>query len=73
MVGGIVATSSLMFCCKASVVLGFFSYSLLLRYPERKKSQALRMGDLAGHSILPLRENKRAGNISLSTLVTIAV
>jgi len=31
------ATSSLMFCFKSTVVLGFFSYTLLLRYPQRKK------------------------------------
>jgi hypothetical protein len=36
-VGEIVATSSLMFCFKSTVVLGFFSYTLLLRYPQRKK------------------------------------
>jgi hypothetical protein len=37
MVGEIVATFSLMFCFKSTVVLGFFSYALLLRYPQRKK------------------------------------
>jgi len=37
MLGGIAATSSLMFCFKSTVVLGFFSYTLLLRYPQRKK------------------------------------
>jgi len=37
MVGEIAATSSLMFCFKSTAVLGFFSYSLLLRYPQRKK------------------------------------
>jgi hypothetical protein len=37
MVGEIAATSSLMFCFKSTVVLGFFSYTLLLRYPQRKK------------------------------------
>ena len=26
-----------MFCFKSTVVLGFFSYTLLLRYPQRKK------------------------------------
>ena len=31
-----------MFCFKSTIVLGFFSYTLLLRYPQRKKSQALR-------------------------------
>jgi len=35
--GEIAATSSLMFCFKSTVVLGFFSYTLLLRYPQRKK------------------------------------
>ena len=33
----IAAISSLMFCFKSTVVLGFFSYTLLLRYPQRKK------------------------------------
>jgi hypothetical protein len=33
----------------SSVVLGFFPYTFLLRYPQREKSQALRSGDLAGH------------------------
>ena len=37
MVGEIVATSSLMYCFKSTVVLGFFSYTLLLRYLQRKK------------------------------------
>jgi hypothetical protein len=71
MVGETAATSSLMFCFKSSVVLGYFSYTLLLRYPQRKKSQALRSGDLAAHSIFPLREITRAGNISLGSLLEI--
>jgi hypothetical protein len=62
MEGEIPATSSLMFCFKSTVVLGFFSYTLVLRYPYRKKSQALRPGDLAGHSVVPLREITRAQN-----------
>ena len=37
MVGEIAATSSLMVCFKSTVVLGFFSYTLLLKYPQRKK------------------------------------
>ena len=37
MLGEIAATSYLMFCFKSTVVLGFFSYTLLLRYPQRKK------------------------------------
>ena len=37
MLGEIAATSSLMFCYKSTVVLGFFSYTLLLKYPQRKK------------------------------------
>jgi len=37
MVGETAATSCLMFCFKSTVVLGFFSYTLLLRYPQRKK------------------------------------
>jgi hypothetical protein len=36
MLGETAATSSLMFCFKSTVVLGFFSYTLLLRYPQRK-------------------------------------
>ena len=34
MVGETAATSSLMFCFKSTVVLGFFSYTLLLSYPR---------------------------------------
>jgi hypothetical protein len=71
MVGGIAATSSLVFCFKSSVVLGFFPYTLLFRYPQREKSQTLRSGDLADHSIFPLHEITRAGNISLSTIIAI--
>jgi hypothetical protein len=37
MEGKIAATFSLMFCFKSTVVLGFFPYTLLLRYPQRKK------------------------------------
>jgi len=37
MLGEIAATSSLMFCFESTVVLGFFSYTLLLRYPQRNK------------------------------------
>jgi hypothetical protein len=37
MLGETTATSSLMFCFKSTVVLGFFSYTLHLRYPQRKK------------------------------------
>jgi len=37
MLGEIAATSYLMFCFKSTVVLGFFSYTLPLRYPQRKK------------------------------------
>jgi len=37
MLGEIAATSSLMFCFKSAVVLGFSSYTLLVRYPQRKK------------------------------------
>ena len=71
MVVEIAATSSLIFCFKSTAVLGFFSYTLLLRYPQRKKLQALRSGDLAGHSILPLCEITRAGNISLRTQIVV--
>jgi hypothetical protein len=71
MVGEIAATSSLMFCFKSSVVLGFFSYTLFLRYSQRNKSQAFRSGDLTGYSIFPLREITRARNISLRTLIAI--
>ena len=68
MVGEIAVTSSLMFCFKSTVVLGVFSYTLLLRYPQRKRSQALRSSDLAGRSIFPLREISWVGNISLRIL-----
>jgi hypothetical protein len=71
MVGEIAATLSLMFCFKSTVVLDFFSYTLLLRYPQRQKSQALKLGDLAGHSIFPLHEIMRAGNISLRTCIAV--
>jgi hypothetical protein len=37
MLGEIATTSFLMFCFKSTIVLGFFSYTLLLRYPQRKK------------------------------------
>ena len=37
MVGESAATSSLMFCFKSTVVLGFISYTFLLRHPQRKK------------------------------------
>ena len=37
MMGEIDTTSFLMFCFKSTVVLGFFSYTLLLRCPQRKK------------------------------------
>jgi hypothetical protein len=37
MLGEIAATSSLMLCFKSTVVLGFFSYTLFLRCPQRKK------------------------------------
>jgi len=70
MVGEIVATLSLMFCFKSTIALGFFSYTLILRYPQRK-SQALRSGDLADHSIFPLREIIRAGIISLRARITV--
>jgi hypothetical protein len=73
MVGEIVATSSLMFCFKSTIVLGFFSYTLLLRYPQRKKLQALKSGSVAGHAIFPLREITRAGNVSLTHIAVLAV
>jgi len=71
MVGKIAATSSLMFCFKSTVVLGFFSYTVLLSYPQSKKSQALRSSDLAGHSVYSLHGIKRAGNISLRTCTAV--
>ena len=71
MVREIAATSSLMFCFKSTVVLSFYSYTLLLRYPQRKKSQALRSGDLADHSVFPLREITRSENISLRTRIAV--
>jgi hypothetical protein len=52
MMGENAATSLLMFSFVSSVVLGRFSYTILLRYPQRKKLQALRLGDLAGHSVI---------------------
>jgi hypothetical protein len=54
--GKIAATSSLIFCFKSTVFLGFFLYTLLLGYSQRKKLQALRLGDLAGNSVFPLHE-----------------
>ena len=71
MVGKIAATSSPMFCFKSTVVLSFSSYTALLSYPQSKKSQALRSSDLAAHSIFPLREIKRAANISLRTCIAV--
>jgi hypothetical protein len=44
MVGEIAATSPLMFCFKSTIVLGLFSYTLLVRYPQLEKSQALKLG-----------------------------
>jgi len=70
-VGEIPATSSLMFCFKSTVVLDFFSYNLLLRYPYRKKSHALKTGDLAGHSIFPLPEVMQAENILFRTRIAV--
>ena len=37
MLGKIAAASSLMICFKSIVVVGFFSYTLLLRYPQKEK------------------------------------
>jgi hypothetical protein len=71
MVGEIFASSSLMFCLKSTVALGFFLYTLLLRYTQRKKSQALGSGDLAGHSRFSLHEITRAGNILLRTCIAV--
>ena len=61
------ATSSVMFSFKSSAFPFRFSYSLLLRYPQRKKSQAMKSCDLAGHSIFPVSEVMRAGTTSLRT------
>ena len=71
MVGQIAATSSLMFCFKSTIVSGFFLYTLLLSYPQSKKSQALRSDNLAGHSVFPLREIMWAGNISSRTRIAV--
>ena len=49
MLGEIVAPSSLMFCFKSTVVLGFFSYTLLLRYPQEE--EVLRLGTLVPMNI----------------------
>jgi hypothetical protein len=62
-VGEIAPNSYLMFCFKSTVLLGFFRNNLLLSYPQRMKSQALRTGDLVERSIFPLREITRDGNI----------
>jgi hypothetical protein len=67
MMGETAATSSLMLSFKASVVLCHSSYTLLLIYPQRKKSQALRWDDLADHSIFHLSDIRQAGNILLRT------
>jgi len=71
MVGEIAATSSLVLFFKSTVILDFFSYTLLLSYPQSKKSQMLRSGDLAGPSVFPLRESRRTGNISLTTCIAV--
>ena len=47
------AISLLLFSFMSSVILGRFSYTLLPRYPRRNKLQALRLGDLEGHSVIP--------------------
>jgi len=44
MVGEIVATASLMFSFKSTVVCGFFSYTLLLRYPPEKEVAGIEIG-----------------------------
>ena len=61
------ATSSEVFCFKSTVVLRSFLYIFLFRYPQRKKLQALRSGDLASHSLFPLREIAQGGNVSWRT------
>jgi len=53
MMGENAATPLLLFSFMSYVVLRRFSYNLLLRYSQRNKSQALRSGDLAGHSLIP--------------------
>ena len=73
MIGEFAATSSMMFFFKSSVVPGSFSYSLLLEYPQRKNSQAMRSGDLAGHLTLSVSEVTRAGSISLRTVTAFPV
>jgi hypothetical protein len=67
MMGETAATLSLMLSFKSSVVLGHFSYTLLFIYPQRKKSQALRVGDLSDHSIFHSGDIMQTGNISLRT------
>jgi hypothetical protein len=69
--GETAATLSLMLSFKSSVVLGHFSDSLLLIYPQKKKLQALRLGDLADHSIFHLSDIMQAGNISLRTHIAL--
>jgi hypothetical protein len=56
-VGEIAATSSLMFCFKSTVVLGFFSYTLL------SEEEVLRLGTLVPVNIevptkYPLSQNR---------------
>jgi len=71
MMGKTAATSSLMFSFKSSVVLGRFSYTLLLIYTHRKNLPALRLGDLADHSIFHLGDIMQTGNISSRTHIAI--
>jgi hypothetical protein len=49
MVGEVVATSSLMFCFKSTVVLGFFSYTLFFEITSKEK--VLRLGTLVPMNI----------------------
>jgi len=71
MVVQIAATSSLVFCFKSTIVPSFIFYTLLLSYPQSKKSRASRSCDFSGHSIFPLREITRAENIALRTRIAV--
>jgi hypothetical protein len=65
MVGEAAATSSLMFCFKSIGVLGLFSYTLLFRYPQKKKSQAhtARNAMRVLTDMFPARVSSRRGSI----------
>jgi hypothetical protein len=65
--GGIAAISCWIAAFSSSVVLGLRLQTSAFRCPQRKKSQAARSGDHAGHRMSPRSEIKRPGNISHRT------